>query len=45
MNIRPLVQNKFGMSFHKPTGCGNTLNFVQVDDKLCEKIDTEVFDF
>ena len=27
-----LVQNKFSISFSKPAGCGNILNFIQIDN-------------
>ena len=40
-----LVQSKFSMSFNKPTGCGNILNFIQIDTQSSEKMDTKVFDF
>ena len=38
-----LAQNKYSMSSNKPTSCGDTLNFIQIDN--CMKMDTEVFDF
>ena len=33
-----LVQNKVSMSFSKATGCGNTMNFIQIDTYVCEKM-------
>ena len=33
------------MNFNKPTGCGNTLNFIQSNTYICEKMDTDGFDF
>ena len=40
-----LVQNKFSMSSNKPTGCGMILNSMSTDCQICEKLDTEVFEF
>ena len=31
LNVILLVQNKFSMSFHKLTGCGSILNFIQTN--------------
>ena len=30
------------MSFNKATGCGNILNFIQIDTQICKKMDTKV---
>ena len=39
------VQNIFSMNFHKSTGCGKTLNFIQIDREIFKKIDAAVFFF
>ena len=39
------MQNKFSMSFNKPAGCDNTLNLIQIDIQISQKMNTEVFDF
>ena len=39
-----LVQNKFSMTFNKPTGRGNMLNFIQINCQISKKMDTGVFD-
>ena len=39
------VQNKFSLSFNKPTGCGNIPNFFQIHYKISEKMDIKVFNF
>ena len=40
------VQNKLCMSFNKPIiGCGNILNFIQIDTQAGGKMDTEAFRF
>ena len=33
------------MCINKPAGCGNILNFIQINWKICEKMGTKVFDF
>ena len=33
------------MSYNKPIGCSSTLNFIQTDAGICEKIRAEVFAF
>ena len=40
-----LVQNNFTTSFNKPPGWGNILSLIQIDNQICEKMDTKVFDF
>ena len=40
-----LVHNRFSMSSNKTTGCGNILNFIEIDTQICKKMDTKVFDF
>ena len=37
------LRKKKSMSFNKPTGRGNPLNFIQSDTYSCEKLDIEVF--
>ena len=39
-----IVQNKFTMSFNKPTGCGS-IHWNQANQEICEKNNAEVFAF
>ena len=36
-----IVQNKFSVSFNKPTGCGHILNFICINRRISEKMDTK----
>ena len=37
------LQSKFSMNFNKQTGWGKLLNFIPIDIKICEKMDTKFF--
>ena len=34
----------FNMSFNKSAGCGNILNFIQINTQICQKMDTKICD-
>ena len=43
--LNTIAQHKFIKSFNKPTGHGNKLNFIQINQEICEKINAELSAF